>query len=372
MKHTNGVPHNIKDVILGKITKKRKSVFNRKNYILVSDEIESVPSGYMAVITSRPSLSTTKPYISEVPLIEDFNEGDVVSISRDGEIMFVYEIAAKSNAIFATGKCNHRCIMCPQPPVIEEDDRMDFNMKLISLLDKSTKDVGITGGEPTLLGEKLFDMIRHIKIQLPKASISILSNGVRFADKNYALKLAACNCCDLQIDIPMFSDIAELHNEIVGAKTFYKTVQGLYNLAFYGNRVAIRVVIHKKTYKRLPQLADYIYHNFPFVTQVAFMQMETIGLAEENISELWIDPYDYNSELEKAVKLLVSRGIHAMVYNAQLCVLPQSLHDNAVQSISEWKDIYLDECEECKLKQSCPGLFESNKKYHSKHIKSIS
>jgi MoaA/NifB/PqqE/SkfB family radical SAM enzyme len=88
------------------------------------------------------------------------------------------------------------------------------------MFDKSTVEVGITGGEPTLIGDNLFVLIRHIKKELPKASISILSNGVKFADKEFAMKLAKCHHHDLQIDIPIFSDIASEHNSIVGAKTF--------------------------------------------------------------------------------------------------------------------------------------------------------
>ena len=111
------------------------------------------------------------------------------------------------------------------------------------------------------------------------------------------MKLAKCRHQDLQIDIPLFSDIADEHNRIVGAKTFYKTVQGLYNLALFRQHIGLRIVVHKQTYKRLPQFADFIYHNFLFVAHVVFMQMETTGLAKENFDDLWIDPYDYNDEL---------------------------------------------------------------------------
>lgn len=371
MKQVKGNAFNIGDDILGRITKSRRNIFNRKDSILVAPNITNMPIGYEAVITNVSNLNTQKPYIGNVLSLDDFNEGDVVSINKDGEILFLYEINSTSNSVFVTGRCNHRCIMCPQPPITEEMDRTDFNLKLISLFDKSTKEVGITGGEPTIVGDRLFEIIRQIKKCLPHASISILSNGVKFADRNYAFQLAACNCKDLQIDVPLFSDIAKLHNEIVGAKTFYKTVEGLYNLALYGVKIGIRVVLHRMTYERLPQLADFIYHNFPFVTQVAFMQMETVGLAEENIEKLWIDPHDYNRELEEAVMLLSLRGITTFIYNAQLCVLPNNLREFSTKSISEWKDVYLEECYGCQLRSACGGLFESNKKYHSKYIKSI-
>lgn len=367
MKQIKGKAYNISGEIYGRITFGGINPFARGKYILVQKDAPKCKCGYAATITSNEAMSDCKAYCI-VENINIFNEGDVVVINKKGDVSFVYDIKSQHNSIMATFKCNHRCVMCPQPPITSEVDRTNFNLELISLYDKNTQEVGISGGEPTLIGYKLFTIIKHIQKELPKAAISILSNGVRFADKSYAKKLALCKHHNLQIDIPLFSDIAEEHNAIVGAKTFYRTVQGLYNLALFRQKIGLRIVIHKKTYKRLPQLADYIYHNFPFVSQVAFMQMETTGLASENLKDLWIDPYDYNKELREAVILLAERGMTPLIYNAQLCVLPEDIRCFAVKSISDWKDIYLPECEECSLKGQCAGFFESNKAHHSTHI----
>lgn len=370
MKQIQGTSFNINDDIIGRITF-GKSLFSRSNEILVSCNVNKPALGYSATITSNKSIiDNGKPYCI-VDNMDNFHEGDIVVVNNQGEVIFVYEIASNHNAIMATESCNHRCIMCPQPPIVQEKDKTPFNLKLISLFDKGTEEIGITGGEPTLIGDNLFVLIKHIQKELPKAAISILSNGVRFADKEFAMKLAKCHHHDLQIDIPLFSDIAVEHNRIVGAKTFYKTIQGLYNLALFRQRIGLRIVVHKQTYKRLPQFADFIYHNFPFVVQVAFMQMETTGLAKENFDELWIDPYDYNSELREAVLLLADRGMKPYIYNAQLCVLPEDIRCYVQQSISDWKDIYLSECEECLLKGQCAGFFASNKEHHSKYIKKV-
>ncbi|WP_373822462.1 His-Xaa-Ser system radical SAM maturase HxsC [Bacteroides heparinolyticus] len=371
MKQIQGTSHNIEDDIVGRITFGKNNLFGRTNDILVCKNIDKPSFGYLATITEVTTFtSNEKPYCI-VDSVETFQEGDVVVINKQGEIIFVYEISSNHNALMATERCNHRCIMCPQPPILQEKDKTPFNLKLISLFDRSTQEIGITGGEPTLIGDNLFTLINHIKKELPKTAVSILSNGVKFADKEYAMKLAKCRHHDLQIDIPLFSDIAEEHNRIVGAKTFYKTVQGLYNLALFRQRIGLRIVVHKQTYKRLPQFADFIYHNFPFVAQVAFMQMETTGLAKENFEELWIDPYDYNKELREAVLLLADRGMKPYIYNAQLCVLPEDIRCYAQQSISDWKDIYIEECEGCALKGQCAGFFESNRQAHSSHIKKI-
>ena len=370
MKQIQGKSFNIVEDVVGRITFGKK-MFHRSNEIWVSKDASSPAFGYAATITTKDTISDNgKPYCV-ADNVDEFHEGDVVVVNQQGEIIFVYEVKSNHNAIMATERCNHRCIMCPQPPILQEKDKTPFNLKLISLFDKNTQEIGITGGEPTLIGDNLFVLINHIKKELPHTAISILSNGVKFADKEYAMKLAKCRHHDLQIDIPLFSDIAEEHNRIVGAKTFYKTVQGLYNLALFHQRIGIRIVVHKQTYKRLPQFADYIYHNFPFVAQVAFMQMETTGLAKENIDQLWIDPYDYNIELREAVLLLADRGMKPYIYNAQLCVLPEDIRCYAQQSISDWKDIYIPECDGCVLRGQCAGFFESNRDAHSSHIKMV-
>lgn len=370
MKQIKGIAHNINTTLLGRITLTGKNIFSRKEDIFVSKGITNIPSGYLAVI-SDTDIHTGKRFLNGIEKLEVFCEGDVVSISPEGNVSFLYERCSMHNAVFVTERCNHRCIMCPQPPVAKEIDKTKFNLKLIGLFDKNTQSVGITGGEPTMIGDKLFDIVRQIKRCCPNASVDMLTNGVKFSDWNYAVKLAKCNHPDFQIDIPIFSDIADEHNRIVGAKTFYKTVQGLYNLAQLNQKIGIRIVVHKQTYKRLPQLADYIYHNFPFVCQVAFLQMETTGLAKDNLKELWIDPYDYNEQLQEAVTLLDNRDIPVYIYNAQLCVLPNDLRPYAMQSITDWKDGFLPECDGCSLKNNCAGVFTTNGEHVSAHIRKI-
>jgi len=369
MKKLQGKSFNIDRDILGKITLTGKTIFQRSNYILVKKNVTKLDMGYLATITENDTDIQKRSTILLKDLeYSEFQEGDVVLINQHGEVVFLYEIMSNHNAIMTTERCNHRCIMCPQPPISQENDKTDFNLKLLSLFDKNTKEIGITGGEPTLIGDKLFTLIKYIQKSTPGAAISLLSNGVKFADKEYAMKLAMCKHSDLQIDVPIFSDIADEHNKIVGANTFYKTIQGIYNLALFHQRIGLRIVVHRLTYKRLPQLADFIYHNFPFVSQVAFMEMETTGLAGKNIQDLWIDPFNYRDQLREAVLFLSNRGVNTYIYNAQLCVLPEDIRPFAQQSISDWKDIYLQECNGCKLKGQCGGFFESNRKYHSSHI----
>jgi hypothetical protein len=98
------------------------------------------------------------------------------------------------------------------------------------------------------------------------------------------------------------------------------------------------------------------------------MGLENIGYAPRNMNTLWIDPYDYQDELEKTVEFLSTRGLEVSIYNHQLCVLRKSLWKYARKSISDWKNIYIDECEQCGLRDQCGGFFKWATKLHSRQI----
>jgi hypothetical protein len=135
--------------------------------------------------------------------------------------------------------------------------------------------------------------------------------------------------------------------------------------------VEIRVVLHALTIPRLPYLAEYIYRNLTFVEHIALMGLENIGYAPRNMDKLWIDPWDYQDQLEAAVEILATRGMNVSIYNHQLCVLRTSLWKFARKSISDWKNIYIDECQACGVKAECGGFFQWASKLHSQHIRAL-
>lgn len=370
MKKYYGTSFNVSTPILGVIT--RNPIWmNRRNFILITNR-KRLPHGYAAVITNNIfQAQKTIPIVCKVEGVVLLNNGDIVSIDPDGQINILYDVTSPHNSLMVTGRCNCSCVMCPQPKVDKEDDKTLLNLKLISLMKSQTKCLGITGGEPTLLGDKLIDIISACKKHLPKTAITLLTNGVRFADKGYVQRLSAISHPDLVIDIPLYSDTDTEHDMIIGAKGFYKTIKGLYNLAILEQKIGIRIVIHRLNYQRLPQLAEFIYRNFPFVFHVAFMQMEIMGLANENVEKLWIDPYDYNNELEKAVLYLFQRDMNVSIYNTQLCILPPEIRRFARKSISLWKRSYIEKCNKCVCRNDCGGFFTTSGEKYSQHIAPI-
>lgn len=276
-----------------------------------------------------------------------------------------FRLDSNDNTLFTTAQCNNNCIMCCQPPLDNKDIDELFERNL-SIIDNAPKDipvVGISGGEPTLLGNKLIDLIRYIRVKLPNSDIHILTNGRNFKDSDFAIKVAEAAEDKLFVGIPLHSDYYRDHDIIAGAKEAYnETLVGIFNLAALGAMIELRIVINKLNYMRLPQIADFIQKNLPFVAWTAFMGMEHIGHAVTNERNIWVEPIEYADKLTEAVLTLAQWRKDVAIYNVPLCLIPQSIHQYAKKSISDWKNKYLPICNYCSIKSECCGLFATSQK----------
>ena len=284
-----------------------------------------------------------------------------------------WDINSNDNTLFVTAQCNNRCIMCCQPPLAHDDiDALyEKNIHIIENAPEGIKVVGITGGEPTLLGDRLFSLIEQIRRRMPSAAIHILSNGRNFSDLEYTKKLKEVGGDNVFVGIPIHSDYYKDHDSIAGVNgSFEETMHGLYNLNSVGIDIELRIVINAINFRRLANLSNYIFKNIPFVSCVAFMGMEHTGYAVSNEKTIWIEPIEYRPELAKAVKTLASWNIDVSVYNIPHCLLDNSIWDYAQKSISDWKTRYLSTCEKCTMKDKCCGLFSTSKNIY-KNIKSL-
>lgn len=283
------------------------------------------------------------------------------------------DITSNDNALFVTSQCNNRCVMCCQPPLQRNDLDGYFrkNMELIDSAPPELPSLGITGGEPTLLGDRLFDMIRHIKMKLPDTEIHLLTNGRAFADKTYTRKLVACGVEKMLLGIPLHADNAADHDAVTGVRgSFDETMLGLYHLGRYDMGIELRVVITRMNYRRLPKLPNFIYRNLPFVEFISLMGLEYTGYTIKNSDAVWIDPLDYWAELMQAVTELHDWRMDASIFNLPRCVLPESLWPFARKSISDWKTKYLDICSDCAERAECCGLFATSQ-VQSRGVKPI-
>src|SRR3546814_14065079 len=108
--------------------------------------------------------------------------------------------------------------MCSQPPRRVQDGWLVDEIKAaIPLIDSETREIGFTGGEPTLLGERFLEILRLCKSYLPRTAVHVLTNGRRFADPSFAAASASVGHSAMLAGIPLYADVSCTPNYVVPA-----------------------------------------------------------------------------------------------------------------------------------------------------------
>lgn len=376
----HGVSHciGVKSPIIGRISLGGVAAESRSEtlvYCPPESRIEDF-SGYLAVLFDRESLIPSDLRTPAVVLpnaLSYVDAGDVISIDPSGFTRVLFRKKSRHNFILITDQCNSLCLMCSQPPKsIDDSDRIAEHLRVIKLIDSDCNTLGFTGGEPTIFGSGFVDLVRACKEHLPKTHVHVLTNGRAFVDRRYALDVASVGHTSLSMAIPLYAAIDTVHDYVVQAKgAFDETLKGFYHLNEVGIEIELRVVLHKITIPELTRLARFITRYLPFVSHVALMGLETTGLFHQNAASLWIDPVDYQSELVESVEILDRSDLPVSIYNLPLCVLDGRLWPYARASISDWKNEFVAECQNCIVRENCSGFFQSGLKRISRAICSV-
>lgn len=240
------------------------------------------------------------------------------------------------------------------------------------MLEEGPKVIGITGGEPLLDYNSFRYLLNLIKSKFPDTQIQLLTNGRILRSAKKVLEILDIAGDGITFCIPLYSDYSVMHDKLVGIKgAFVDTMEGLHHLGKLKARIELRTVVLKPNQKRLSKFATFVCKNLPYVEHVAVMGMEPIGFAAKNFSDCWADPAEYQNELCDAVFRLDSFGIPVYIFNHQLCTIPETLWPFAVKSISKWKIRFIDECNNCLVREKCGGLFFASSKKHSRIINAI-
>lgn len=153
---TRGFPINIPNPTLATIVSKTWD----------NDLIANTPSGVMIVLSEKAIPTENKTMVVGIATLNYLEEGDIIYIDTNGTINTLYRKKSPHNALFITDRCNSNCLMCSQPPKNFDDlsHFFDINTALIPLIPKDTTELGITGGEPTLLGQRFITLLEQLKL----------------------------------------------------------------------------------------------------------------------------------------------------------------------------------------------------------------
>ncbi len=326
-------------------------------------------------LNGAPELDNSERRLVSVPLKYSYlDDGDVLGFDHSSrKFRTLFRRKSAHNSFLVTERCNNYCLMCSQPPK-DVDDRWILSeiRQSLSLIDPETRALTFTGGETLSDWEDFIAVLAECRDQLPNTSIQVLTNGRAFAISEIVDAWKAIKHPSLMAAIPVYSSVDQIHDHVVQAKgAFDETILGILKLKDRGQRVEIRVVLHALTAPLIAETCRWIARNLPFVDHVALMGLENTGFAIANDAMLWIDPMDYRDELAKAVEYLTASDVRVSIYNLPKCVLHQSVWPHAVQSISDWKNDFVDECERCNEKSSCSGFFTTGRPKFSRGISAI-
>ena len=374
MRIIKGRPSRSFHSVIGEISRSPRPVYTRKDTILVTSKLDGGSIGYKACITSGNKGRFFHPdHIYDCCDMDSLHDGDIVCINSDGTVQILWESSSADNSFMLTESCNCKCLMCPQPPKPHEDKLLDESYQILDLLHgKDIKHICITGGEPTLLGDRFIQFLDKCIREHPSAHIAVLTNGKTFSNCEFTKRVAKTATDNVCFCVSLHSEVNTLHDYLVGVKgSFSDTQRGLYNLAEYGCRIEIRHVISRDNARYLHSFAEHMYNYFPFCSHYAFMGMELYGNAADNKNIVDISPYEYRHELRDAVLYLYRRGLPVSIYNIPLCLCDPDVRKFARQSISSWKNSYIEKCEDCSAKKDCTGFFTTSITLPINHIQPI-
>jgi His-Xaa-Ser system radical SAM maturase HxsC len=312
--------------------------------------------------------------ISVPPHFDYLGDGDIIGIRHTSKrFRTLFRKSSKHNSFLVTERCNNYCLMCSQPPK-DVDDGWILNeiVDSLPLLEAPLPSLTFTGGEPLTDWQGFVGLLAQCRDRLPLTALQVLTNGRAFSQSAIVDAWAAVKHPDLIAAIPVYAAVDHIHDHVVQANgAFDETILGILKLKDRRQRVEIRVVLHALTAPTIAETCRWIARNLPFVDHVALMGLENTGFAIANDALLWMDPMDYRDPLAEGVDFLSAAGVAVSVYNLPRCVLDPSVWPYAVQSISDWKNGYVDECDRCSEKSRCSGLFTSGRPKLSRGIAAI-
>jgi His-Xaa-Ser system radical SAM maturase HxsC len=291
---------------------------------------------------------------------QDLEAGDIlVPLSNHDRVEVLFRESDSHHALLTTNRCNSLCVMCSQPPTAQADGwRVEQAIEVVRHIRRSPPALGLSGGEPLLLEGELRRLIDVIATLHPGTRIELLTNARLLA--NSAVAGSILDGLDQKIGwlVPLYGHADFLHDFVVQSPgAFDETIEGLLVLRKHEQAVQLRLVLIDPVLRIFPALCAFIGRNLPFVREVALMACEPIGFALANQALCEVDLGDWSETLLSAGRQLERHRVPYLFMNTPLCALPRALWPMARKSISDWKNVYAEECEECSEKADCAGLF---------------
>lgn len=301
------------------------------------------------------------------------------------------------NAYFAMGyTCNHNCVICPINAKTKQVNQSNYSEaeieKWIRDIEKnSVEHIVLSGGEPTI--QPIFIPVLK-RLADRNVRITLLSNGENFFDNRLIKEIEAVFPLDrMNVTIAFHGSNANLHEKICNAKgSFERTIKGCMNIINSGLNLTLKHCIHGINADDSEKFIDFIFNTFPDQIPLIICEIDYVGIESDVLQRVKL-PFDRLGEsIEKCLDRVESYEKYGCrrrvkVVETPLCIVDPyywkyfSLNlSDAVEVYAENKDgiktydmvdsecckVY-NVCNECRIKNKCPGVWKSSVKILSEN-----
>ena len=202
--------------------------------------------------------------------------------------------------------------------------------------------------------------IRKIPELFPESEVLILTNGRACSLDSVIEQIAPCLTEKFCFAIPVHANTPELHDHITRTPgSFVQTMTGLRKLQNTCSQIEIRIVGHKLNLSQIPETYRMLANSGLRITTINLIAMEMTGCAATHRDILWVDYDVLCRTAQPGIAYAAKHGINMGLYNFPLCTVPKELWSIAKDSITPHKIRYKEECEKCRVRKACGGLFYS-------------
>lgn len=326
-------------------------------------------------ITLYPEKIILSDKETDLASIGKYNNYDVLEIWENGFLNRRYNDKSGENYFFITGACNSNCIMCPSPEATRKnvpETNVEDLMLLAKHIPSDTPHLTITGGEPFLIGEKIFPFLRYLKDKFLATEFLFLTNGRVFSLDRYVELFVESVPCGSIVAIPVHGSSERVHDAITRVEgSFKQTKRGIKQLLKNNIRVEIRVVVSKLNQDDFDNIADLIINQFMGIEYVSVIAMEMTGNARKNKDIVWTPYKKTFSAIASGIRKLVSCGVDVKLYNFPICTVEKPFWTLCEKSISTSKVRFAETCDNCKYRAACGGVFAGTYHLEKDELKAI-
>lgn len=180
------------------------------------------------------------------------------------------QVSPNALFLYVSSTCNLQCPICYENKKLSKEPSLDEIEDILK--DHKNKLVALLGREPTCRG----DFPEIVKIASRHNRTCVLTNGIKFADYNYALKLKEAGLDSISLSFNGFDD--EIYQKMNGKPLLDIKLKALENIKKVGIKTVISLTIAWGVNEnQVRKICDYCFENRDFIYELRIRAASPVG-----------------------------------------------------------------------------------------------